>query len=224
MATKGIIMELDFNDFTFSTDLIPAVLCLMAGILYLTHYSGFHKEEKLIVWVIWLNIFADLVSYFVMHIPDQSNAFVYNGMTPIEKIITLIAYGQNTFGAKRSSIYSWAILIVVLLTAYDMIFVNGLFIFNALGFVSSGIFVAFLSYLHLRDILNGKAGDSRVFTIFCSANFVYYTLMVSSFSAYQLANIVAGNDFASKVLIGNLIAYAIWSIILIAGLLWTRKN
>jgi hypothetical protein len=222
MAIK--LAALEFKELTFSLNLIPAVICLIAGLIYLFHYRNFNKKEKLIVWVIWLNILADIASYFIMHIPDHQTAFIYNVMTPIEKIIILIAYGQNTFAAKRRPIYSWGILAVILLTALDISLINGFSSFNVMGVVSTGMIVAFLSYIHLRDVLNNRGGESKVFTLFCSANFVYYTLMVSSLSAVQLAQIVGGKDFASKVSYGNLMAYAIWSIILIVGLLWTRKN
>jgi hypothetical protein len=215
---------LAYKELTFNANLIPAILCLAAGILYLFRYPTFRKPENLIVLVIWLNILADTASYFIMHLPFPNTHFVYNAMTPIEKIIILFAYGQNTFGVKRCSLHFAGILAVVLFTAFDMIFINGFFEFNVVAIVSSGIIVAFLSYIHLRDVLNGRGGESKVFTLFCSANFVYYTLMVSSLSAVQLALIVSDNKFASQVSYGNLLAYALWSLILIIGLLWIRKN
>lgn len=215
---------LELKELTFGLDLIPAVICLIAGLIYLFHYQSFNKKEKLIVWVIWLNIFADTASYFIMHIPKQETVFIYNVMTPIEKIIILIAYRQNTYGIRRSSVYSWGILAVILVTSLDISLINGFSSFNVIGIVSTGMIVAFLSYIHLRDVLNGRGGESKVFTLFCSANFVYYTLMVSSLSAVQLALIVSDNKFASQVSYGNLLAYALWSLILIIGLLWIRKN
>jgi hypothetical protein len=90
-------------------------------------------------------------------------------------------------------------------------------------YVWAGLVVALLSYLHLRSIALDEAGQSQIMFVFSLANLVYYTLMISAQSAVDLAWDL-DVDFGKDIYLVNDISFALWSIILIIGILWNRKN
>jgi hypothetical protein len=95
-----------------------------------------------------------------------------------------------------------------------------------LHFVSNTItalILAALSYLHLRTISAGEDENTRSVTIFTIATFIYSSITVSAMSALPLA-LQIDNSFATDLFDINLIAYALWSIILIIAILWNKKT
>ncbi len=98
---------------------------------------------------------------------------------------------------------------------------SGVTDFHAIPYVTSGFLLAVLSYFFLRE----RAIDSTVSPIlvfaFGMANFIYYTLMISAMSALQLAQELSP-DLADKIYTANDIAYALWSLTILIGMIWQR--
>ena len=95
--------------------------------------------------------------------------------------------------------------------------------FHDVSNVFTGLVLAALSYLHLRSISLNTAGQSLLIFYFGLANLIYLTLMISAMSALPLA-LKVDNTFATKIYSINLVGYALWSIILIIGILWKKQK
>jgi hypothetical protein len=86
------------------------------------------------------------------------------------------------------------------------------------------LIVAILSYIHLRNMILEKTGDSIIIAAFSLANFIYLTLMISSISAIELAYRIDPEFGKLIYFLGNGIGYILWSIILIIGILWKKHK
>lgn len=207
---------------TFEYYDIPATICILAGVCYLILYQELQSFVKLIFLILFLNITTDTANYLIMHNGVESNIF-YNILNPVERVVTLYIYAKNVndnLNKRKYFLGSAVVLVTYLAGYYNYDTMSTLHDFPN---IITGLIVSMLSYFQLRSISIGKAGQSRVLFFFGLANLIYYTLMISAMSAFPLA-LKIGYDFASDIIIVNLVGYTLWSVILIIGILWKKKQ
>lgn len=201
---------------------IPAIICIIAGAIYALKNQELKDFEKLILLIIGLNIITDISSFFLALTNTRTHIF-YNILIPIERILTLIIYLRNVNNEPGKKLYYIAVAAVfgIYIISY---FNNGnLTELHNVSNITTGLILASLSYIQLRSILMGGAGDSSVLIYFGLANLIYYTLMISAMSALPLA-LQISQDFASDIYDINIVGYTLWSIILIIGILWKKQK
>lgn len=169
-----------------------------------------------------MNIAADLIAR-KMSLQLMNNGIVYNIFCPLEKIVTLMIYYLSSNRPRFKQLNLLGILLVIIISAIGFLGKLSPQEFHTEVYVISGFIISIFSYLHLRRIIRGKAKQSRVIFFFGIANLVYYTLMVSSVSALPVAMGIS-TDFAKTLFIGNAIAYVMWSILILIGIVWSRTK
>ena len=127
---------------------------------------------------------------------QTNNGFIFNIMAPIERILTLMLYAKNYKNKSGKQLAYTGILLVIAIAVYGIFHFPTFQEFHYGTYVVSGLVIAVASYLHLRAIALDKAGQSFIIFVFSLANLVYFTLMISSLSAYGLANQI-DNNFGS---------------------------
>lgn len=197
-------------------------ICIAAFLIYLIHLKYLKGWEKLILLILGLNVVAEITAaYFAAS--QITNGFIFNTVAPVERILTLMLYAHN-YKSKNGKLLSYLGMSLVILIAFAGVFHYPSFQeFHYGTYVISGLVIAVLSYLHLRAMALEKADQSLLIFVFSLANLVYFTLMISSMSAFRLANQIS-DEFGSEILLINQIAYALWSIILIIGIIWKTKR
>lgn len=201
----------------------PTAACIIVGVFATFFYGVLSKNERWILLIIYLNIMADLISIY-QGSQGVESGHVYNILSPIEKIITVVVYMHASSGRKFTLLNTIAMVGVVLLSILGYVLKGLENTFHMEVYILSGFFIAILSYVFLRRLTLMKREFSIVIFCFGLANLVYYTLMISSMSAIPAALLIS-NDFAYKVLLGNDIAFTLWSLIILTGILWKRiKN
>lgn len=206
---------------TFAYYDIPSFICILTGICYAIRFKELQSLERLIFLIIILNIIADTTSYFVMHNGTHTNLF-YNVLSPVERALTLLIYARNVHISWHKKIFYTGMGLVVALYVYCYFYYDSMTSLHSLSNVITGFVLSMLSYFQLRTISIGNAGQSRIVFYFGLANLIYYTLLISAFSAFPVA-LEIGDVFASKILIVNHLGYTAWAIILIIGILWKKK-
>ncbi len=171
-----------------------------------------------------MNIIADTSAHFMIRMDIRTNS-VYNLLLPLERMATLYIYSRNDHRKPVRIIHILGLVSVfcIYLVGY---FNNGELSSELHKYSNlwTGLIVASLSYLQIRSLAIGEAGDSKVLVFFSIANFLYYTIMISSLSALPLAMQI-DMDFASKLYSINLFGYLLWSLILIYAAPWkTHKT
>ncbi len=201
---------------------LPTVICIVVGIISTFYFRKLNTTERLILLVVYLNIITDLIAIYLADTLKQDNGIIYNIFCPTEKIITLLIYYLNAFQLSNKRLNILGVLFVCLFSLYGFI-ANPATHFHTEVYILSGFIVSILSYLQLRQIIQEKAKQSTAIFFFAIANLVYYTLMVSSVSASPFAYELS-EDFGKAVMIGNQVAYSLWSILILIGLLWNRTK
>lgn len=149
---------------------------------------------------------------------------VYNLLSPFEKILTVVVYMQSSNGRRFIPLSKVGMGAIVLLSILGYLLGGVENKFHMEVYILTGFIIAILSYAFLRHLTLRKREFSIVIFCFGLANLVYYTLMISSMSAIPAALLIS-NEFAYKVLLGNDIAFTLWSLIILTGILWKRiKN
>lgn len=207
---------------TFYYDNIPAVLCILAGVIYGIRIKQLRSFERLILVILVANILTDVATYLVIHAGKQTHAY-YNVLLPAERTITLLIYAFNEHGLRRKRIHYAGMAIVCLSYFWETVYSGNIADFHDVSNVVSGLVVAVLSYVHLRSVALNTAGQSIILFWFGLANLIYFTMMISAMSALPLA-LEIDNDFASDIYNINIAAYALWSIVLIVGILWKKQK
>lgn len=197
---------------------IPTIICLVVSILSTLFFQNLSKTERLILIVLYLNLIADIVG---PHLEKDANGYLYNIITPIEKIITLILYAAVSTTRKHKIFNLTGIVVIIVLSilGYFVRFSAETFHFEV--YVVSGFVISILSYLFLRKLALRKEQFSTVILLFGMANLVYYTVMVSAVSAMPIAR-KHSSVFASDLFTINDIAYSLWSLTILTGILWKR--
>jgi len=210
------------KDLTFGYYDIPPTICIVAGVLFLIKNSRLNTPEKLVGLVILLNVLADSAAYFLMHIDMKSN-YLYNFLIPIEKVLTLLIYDKAGQRKKEKIALQMGMAAIVLIycVGYFKDGVTGSF--HHTSNILTSLIVAAYSYLFLRSNAIGKKGVSQLVTLFAVANFAYLTISVSALSAMPIARQI-NNAFEANFYAVNLVAYTLWSIILLTAILWKRKT
>jgi hypothetical protein len=168
-----------------------------------------------------MNVLADGTSLLLSIHMDQTH-FIYNILLPIERILTLSIYARHSTRSLEKKLHWIAMGLVIVLYGFGYWYYK----FNDLHYASAittGLILALLSYIHLKAFALDKTKGSVLIAFFALANLVYFTLMVSSISALQVALDIS-MDFAKTIGMGNLLAYSLWSVILIIGILWKRQE
>ncbi len=207
---------------TFEYYDIPPTICLIAGVIYGVKFSKLNSSEKLIALILFMNIVADTSAYFLMYCEMESK-YMYNILLPLERVVSLLIYAKNENIKKKRIIYGLGM--VLILVVYCVGYIRNDIASN-LHYVSNTItalIVAALSYLHLRFISKVEDQNTRLVTLFTFATFIYSAITVSAMSALPLA-LQIDNSFAAALYNINLIAYGLWSIILIIAILWNKKT
>jgi len=158
-----------------------------------------------------------------MILKKNDSHVIYNILLPAERVIILLIYAANELRRDQKQIHYLGIVLVLVITISGAAYYGSVVELHNISNVLSGLVLAALSYLQLRSIAQSTAGQSRVLFYFGLANLVYCTLMVSAMSAFPLAMQIDPN-FASNIISINLLAYTLWSIILIIGILWKKKQ
>lgn len=207
---------------TFYYNNIPAFICIVAGVIYGIKYRQLDAYERLILVILAANIFTDAASYLQIDAGKQTHLY-YNLLLPAERTVTLLIYAFNEHGSAKKRIHYAGMAIVCLSYTGESIYAGTLTDFHDVSNVVTGLTVAALSYVHLRSVALNTAGQSVILFWFGLANLIYFTLMISAMSALPLA-LEIGNDFASNIVNINMAAYALWSVILIIGILWKKQK
>lgn len=197
-------------------------LCLIAFVVYTVFYKDIYKWEKVILIILGINLITEIIGAYLA-ISYTVNGFIYNVSAPITRILTLMLYAHNYNNTSGKVLTNTGIGVVILISIIGALHYPTFQEFHYGAYVISGLVIAALSYLHLRAIALDKAGQSLLIFVFSLANLVYFTLMASSMSAYGLANQIS-NDFGRTILFLNQLAYGLWSVILITGILWKKKQ
>jgi hypothetical protein len=208
-------------DLTFENYDIPPTICIVAGIIFLIKNKRLNKFERLVGVVILLNVLVDSTAYFLMHIKRESN-YLYNFIIPIEKVLTLLIYDKVGQRKKERLPIQIGILAIVLIYCVGYFKDGATGSFHYTSNILTSLIVAAYSYLFLRSNAIGKKGASQLITLFAAANFMYHTISVSAMSARPIARQIS-NQFESILYAVNLVAFALWSIILLIAILWKRK-
>jgi hypothetical protein len=201
---------------------MSSACCIAAGAVYVWRKRSLQGVENIILWIILLNVLADLVAE-VLNSAGHTTHVVYNLMMPVERVLTLLIYAiqAETIWAKRS--YYVAIGLVATAAIASAAYYGGIQELHYFSNVISGIVVAVFSYTYLRAMVLGQTYHSRVLFYFGMANLIYYTLMVSAMSALPLAMRIS-YPFAGAILNINLVGYTFWSITLILGISWKKQR
>lgn len=195
---------------------------MVTAVVFWIKYKELEKIEQWIVLILFLNIFTDTTSYFLIHMEKGTHLF-YNLLIPVERILTLIIYAVNEHGISRKRIHYSGTVLIGISAISAVFYYQNITGHHSMTNILTGFIGALLSYVHLRSIMLNTAGQSTTTFYFALANLVYFTLMISAMSALPLA-LQIGNDFASDIYDINLIGYALWSIILIIGVLGKSKK
>lgn len=183
-------------------------------------YRKFGLNERLIVIVILLNVIADLMADYVSLTYGESG-HVYNVLAPVERLLSLQIYVLATKNKKLRMLFRFTMILIFGISLSGYIIHNGDTDFHALPYVASGFLMAVASYIFLREwAIVSKKSTVLVF-VFGMANFIYYTLMISSMSALPLANKLSA-ELADKIYVVNDIAYTLWSLTILFGMIWQR--
>ncbi len=200
----------------------PTAICIMAGMVSLLYFHKLTTKERFIVLVIFFKYCRR--PYCKLYWASKKNGGdVYNLFCPTEKIIIMVIYYLNS---KITSVKQFNILGII---AFILISIGGYYFETVSGYIHievlviSGIITVGLSYLHLRQIVLDKAFSSTPIFFFGMANLIYYTLMVSSMSAIPVAYNIS-KPFAIQISIGNDIAYVLWSLTTLIGIIWNRTK
>lgn len=201
---------------------IPFGLCLIALLLYAYNYKALQNIERLILAIIAFNFIVDLTGHIFSHF-NISNHFLYNVLIPVERSLSLFIYARNEKAKEKLITYEVGIAVILAITIIGFAMHGGSSDLHFISNILSGLLLALFSYLHLRSIALDSAKQSLITFFFTLANLVYFTLMVSAMSAFPLA-LQIGNEFGRDIYNINLFAYALWSIILITGILWKKPK
>ncbi|MGB6037600.1 MAG: hypothetical protein WBG42_15100, partial [Cryomorphaceae bacterium] len=147
----------------------------------------------------------------------------YNILLPLERIITLLIYASVFAKSKQKNIYLVGLIAVGFIRIISFLYQPTLVEFHYVANTIEGLLVAILSYVFVRS-LSARESPARVIVFaFGLATFLYLTLMASAMSAVSLA--YAHSEAYGRAIYGiNIIAYIIWSIILITAILWKKRN
>lgn len=198
------------------------LVCILAGIFYAAKFKTLSRIEKPIAVVIWLNILCDIISFAFGKGHDISG-MAYNILLPLERIITLLVYASVFAKSKQKNIYLVGIIAVGLIRIISLLYQPTLVEFHFVANTVEGLLVAVLSYVFVRSLSARESSTSVIVFAFGLATFLYLTLMASAMSAVQLAH--AHSEAYGRAIYGiNIIAYIIWSIILITAILWKKRN
>ncbi len=200
----------------------PTAICIITGLISLFYLRKLTLQERFIIVVIYLNISADILANYI-EMKGMYNGDVYNIICPIEKIITIGVYYFNTKKGSIKDLYGLGVIAITSLSigGYLVNPISGSF--HTAVYLISGFIMAVLSYLHLRQLVLDKAKPSTPIFWFGMANLIYYTLMTSSVSAFPVAQTIS-DEFARQIGTGNQIAYVLWSLTTLIGIIWNRTK
>lgn len=198
-------------------------LCLLAALVYVINLKKLSGWEWLILLIIGLNLSADFSANASQTANEGYSGLIYNLLAPIQRVGTLLVYAFNSKLRLEKKVNFVGIVLVVIISLIAAFFYPEFNRFHRLPYILSGCVVAGFSYFHLRCIILDRASSSPIIAAFCLANFVYLTLMVSSQSAVEFAYKL-DPGFGKIIYLGNDIGYALWSVILIIGILWKKKQ
>lgn len=201
---------------------LPTALCIVAGLVSVYFYRKLTFSERFIISVIYLNILADLLAQYLAT-RGIYNGDVYNLICPLEKVIILAVYYQNTFKNRIRKYYIIGVIAIIFLSSLGYIFNKNSGSVHIEVYLISGFVIAILSYLQLRQMALENARASTPIFWFGMANLIYYTFMISSISASPLA-LTISEEFARQILLGNDIGYISWSIITTTGIAWKQTK
>jgi len=209
----------------------PTWICIAALAIYILKIGKLNGWEYIIPIILVMNVVSDLGSNYMQlgtNIPCYTRmkietGFIYNVLAPSERILTLILYTKNSRFRTDKFRYYIGIVLIVLISIISLFYYPNFREMHRGAYVWGGLVVALLSYLHLRSIALDEAGQSQIMFAFSLANLVYFTLMISANSAVDLAYEL-NVEFGKNIYLINDIAFALWSIILIIGILWKRKT
>jgi hypothetical protein len=190
--------------------------------VYAVLFRRLKNWEVVIPIILALNALTDLgTNYASAKGMDIDNALYYV-LVPLEWVLTLLVYANNSrFKSTRFKNYV-GVFVVIGIFIFALFYYPNVTEFPRGAYVWGGLVIALLSYIQLRSMALDEAGQSKILLVFTLANLIYFTLMISSQSAIDLAYELE-RDFGSNIYLINDISYALWSVILIFGILWTIK-
>jgi hypothetical protein len=197
----------------------------LALVVYVIQIKKLKGWEKLVFVIIALNFTADFLACFSPHLFEKEySGIIYNILAPVQRILTLMLYSSNTNVKEEQYLNYGGIVALILVSLGGHFYYQDFNEFHRLPYVILGLIVAILSYIHLRNMILEKTAASIVIAAFSLANFIYLTFMISSVSAVELAYNI-DHEFGKLIyFLGNEIGYALWSIILIIGILWKKQK
>ncbi len=198
-------------------------ICIIAALLFIVNFKKLDRWEWLILLIIVLNIAADFSANYMHAQGNKESGMIYNLLSPIQHSAVLLLYTANSNFKLEKKLNLLGICLVLTVSIISVLYYPNLNQFHRLPYIISGCVVAGFSYFHLKSMVLERAGTIPVIVAFCLANFVYLTLMVSSQSAVELAYDL-DPAFGKNIYLGNDIGYALWSVILIIGILWKTKQ
>lgn len=151
------------------------------------------------------------------------NGDIYNVSAPVSKLVTLGIYIATLQTKTMRKYFILGMLPIIALSAWGYIRPGNPGDFHYDVYIISGFVISILSYLYMRQFILHRSNPFTTLFWFSFANLIYYTLMVSSMSA-SYAVMPFSQDFAKKLLLGNDIAYSLWSCLITFGIIWNKKK
>jgi hypothetical protein len=206
-----------------SYKLIPTVSVAIVALIGIYRIRNLKGYEYLILLTLFLNIIVDLLA-LKMSVLFINNSFLYNLLTPIEILLTLIIYYQYLTTSKVKRLLAICIFLYFLFSFLNVIFIQDFYIEYANhSFFTGGILVCLFSYLvWLNDIKNDLLSKKNIVLWFAAANFIYYTSTIPIISAHNWLSFYF-KEMAFSVYSLNLVMYGIWGIIIGMGFIWKRQ-
>ncbi|MEM9050795.1 MAG: hypothetical protein AAGC47_01980 [Bacteroidota bacterium] len=195
----------------------------MALVLYLLAWNRLEANERIIVALLAVIVITEQISYFFGSMENSIN-FIYNISIPVQRVLAMWIFMMDQKKVKVKRLFKAGMISILLVYAMGHLQEEPLKGFHYNSNSITAFILAGFSYFHLRSISLGSISSSRIIIMFTVASLVYSTLSISSMSAQPLAQII-DMEFALHIYAGNLIAYALWSTIIIIPLVWkAQKN
>lgn len=200
-------------------------IVLLALVVYLIRIKKLKGWERVVFLIIFLNGCADIMASVGLQLFEKEySGIIYNILAPVQRILTLMLYSSNTHVKEEQYLNYGGIAVLIMVSIGGHFYYQDFNDFHQVPYIVLGLIVAILSYIHLRNMILEKTGDSIIIAAFSLANFIYLTLMISSISAIELAYRIDPEFGKLIYFLGNGIGYILWSIILIIGILWKKHK
>lgn len=195
---------------------------LAVGILGITRYSRLHNSIFSILMVILVNLLADLIANYFAH-KYGDNTIVYNISTAIEQELTLLILYSLARSKGQRKVILVTMIIFPILSITNLLFVQKSSNFNSFTYISTGLAIAFFSYIIIKERLDDIYLFRSMVFWFTIANFIYYTIVSVVFSVLPFA-IDVSYEFGNDIMHVNYVSYIIWSTLLAIGFIWSKKH